>query len=529
MKTFAQSPKATSNAEAVHQSHLTGNGAHRGRSTGNSPSTTVVRTPMPQDFSTVPANASRRSRPTDSASSIHSSDASGQSNRLPAILQTQMERLSGVDMSSVTVHRNSSRPQHVNAHAFTKGSEIFVAPGQERHLRHEAWHVAQQAQGRVRPNRTAHGTAINDDSALEHEADVMAARSHQTVATDRTHSLVNLGPAADGGVVQRTIGDGHDLSAPWVAGDAVLEAVYDDERSLQSGNSGTAVRIVQQLLFYLGFDLPAHGADGLFGAETESAVRDFQGRNFDEAGAALVVDGIIGPLTMGALNTAANRTGTNIGDLIRTAPIANLPAPVGGTPPPMSVDRIDIVNSAAGANGGFPAIVGGADLNVPGPFEDPATGETRNTHQILFHLDNGNSAGLTPRRELQRTAVVGGVTNNNPTDAPLPPGVAGPPVPGGFTGILVGPDGPPPHEILRPNANTIVIADSPGLLGATAADFPISYMSHFFLTVENAAGAPIARILYDVRIRRTNLANVPAVENTIVSVEKKDFVRGKSL
>ncbi len=233
---------------------------------------------------------------------------------------------------------------------------------------------------------------------------------------------------------------------------------------------------------------------------------------------------------MGTLNREANRTGTNIGDLIRTAPIPALQGPPTATPTPLSVDRIDVVNSAAGAIGGYPPIVGGASLNTPGPFSDPATGETKNSHQIHFHLDNGNSASLTPRRELQRTAIVRGTSHENPPTQVLPPGVAGPPIPGGFTGIRVGPDGPPAHEIQRPTADTIVVADAPGINRApTAADYPISYRSHFFLTVEDVRRAPIARINYDVHIRRTGLANIPNADNRIVATEKKDFVRGKNL
>ena len=37
----------------------------------------------------------------------------------------------------------------MQARAYTQGSEIYMAPGQERHLAHEAWHVVQQKQGRV--------------------------------------------------------------------------------------------------------------------------------------------------------------------------------------------------------------------------------------------------------------------------------------------------------------------------------------------------------------------------------------------
>jgi hypothetical protein len=330
-------------------------------------------------------------------------------------------------------------------------------------------------------------------------------------------------------VIQRTIGDGHDLTAPWVAGDLVLEAVYDNERTLRDGSSGTAVMKVQQLLFYLGFDLPVYGADGIFGPETRAAVVAFQQANVDEAGQQLVDDGVVGPLTMGALNREANRTGTHLGNLIRTAPLAALAGPPTAVPRTLTVDRIDIVDSPAGAIGGYPDIVGDADLNVPGPFNDAATGETKNVHQIHFHLDNGNAADLTPRRELQRSAFRAGVEAKNPPDQPLPPGVAGPATPGGFGGVLVGPDGPPPHEIQRPTADTLVVADAPGSLRTPAADYPYIYRSHFTLTAEDSRGAPIARIKYDVRIERRSAADVPNTENSIVATEKKDFVRGKNL
>ncbi|TDP11941.1 uncharacterized protein DUF4157 [Roseateles asaccharophilus] len=80
-------------------------------------------------------------------------------------------------MDNVRVHYNSSKPAQLNAHAYAQGTEIHVAPGQERHLPHEAWHVTQQAQGRVTPTAQLAGVVINDNSALEREADVMGARA----------------------------------------------------------------------------------------------------------------------------------------------------------------------------------------------------------------------------------------------------------------------------------------------------------------------------------------------------------------
>ncbi|MEM7041075.1 MAG: DUF4157 domain-containing protein [Bacteroidota bacterium] len=40
--------------------------------------------------------------------------------------------------------------QNHQAHAYDQGTDIHIGPGQEKHLPHEAWHVVQQKQGRVR-------------------------------------------------------------------------------------------------------------------------------------------------------------------------------------------------------------------------------------------------------------------------------------------------------------------------------------------------------------------------------------------
>ncbi len=98
---------------------------------------------------------------------------------LPDALKSGIEALSGLALDDVRVRFNSARPAQLDALAYTQGSEIHVAPGQERHLPHEAWHVVQQRQGRVRPTRQLAGKQINDDAGLEHEADVMGGRAAQ--------------------------------------------------------------------------------------------------------------------------------------------------------------------------------------------------------------------------------------------------------------------------------------------------------------------------------------------------------------
>lgn len=97
---------------------------------------------------------------------------------MPDQLKAGVESLSGMDMSDVRVHYNSGKPAHVGALAYTQGRDIHVASGQEKHLAHEAWHVVQQAQGRVQPTIQLQGVKVNDNPGLEHEADIMGAKAH---------------------------------------------------------------------------------------------------------------------------------------------------------------------------------------------------------------------------------------------------------------------------------------------------------------------------------------------------------------
>lgn len=97
---------------------------------------------------------------------------------LPDNLKAGIENLSGVGMDDVKVHYNSDKPATLQAHAYAQGTNIHVAPGQEKHLPHEAWHVVQQKQGRVKPTMQMKGKVnVNDDKGLEKEADVMGAKA----------------------------------------------------------------------------------------------------------------------------------------------------------------------------------------------------------------------------------------------------------------------------------------------------------------------------------------------------------------
>jgi len=107
----------------------------------------------------------------------------GQSNQtgMPNQLKAGIESLSGIDMSAVRVHHNSAQPAQLNALAYTQGNQIHLGPGQEQHLPHEAWHVVQQMQGRVKPTLQAKGIDVNNEPGLEQEADEMGAKALQFV------------------------------------------------------------------------------------------------------------------------------------------------------------------------------------------------------------------------------------------------------------------------------------------------------------------------------------------------------------
>lgn len=110
---------------------------------------------------------------------------------LPDDLKAGVESLSGYSMDDVRVHYNSSKPAQLQALAYTQGTEIHVGPGQEKHLAHEAWHVVQQMQRRVKPTIQIKGIQINDDDGLEREADEIGGKAVQKRREMNTSELIH--------------------------------------------------------------------------------------------------------------------------------------------------------------------------------------------------------------------------------------------------------------------------------------------------------------------------------------------------
>lgn len=136
---------------------------------------------------------------------------------LPDNLKSGIENLSGYSMDDVKVHYNSSKPAQLQAHAYAQGSDIHLASGQEKHLPHEAWHVVQQKQGRVKPTKQLKSKVnINDDTGLEKEADVMGEKALQMKVES---SQVNLSNNGSRGAISQMKSGRNPGHKPYISGE----------------------------------------------------------------------------------------------------------------------------------------------------------------------------------------------------------------------------------------------------------------------------------------------------------------------
>ena len=172
---------------------------------------------------------------------------------MPDNLKSGIESLSGFSMDDVRVHYNSSKPATVQALAYTQGTDIHVAPGQEKHLPHEAWHVAQQMAGRVSPTTNINGMPVNDNAGLEHEADVMGEKAIQCKA--KLNNLYIQKSITNGNSVQRTMPNMEDVIGTEYKGDTgpatpslkhplIAEKKYERKNSFTVFSKNDAIKAI---------------------------------------------------------------------------------------------------------------------------------------------------------------------------------------------------------------------------------------------------------------------------------------------
>jgi hypothetical protein len=175
---------------------------------------------------------------------------------LPDNLKSGIESLSGYSMDDVKVHFNSDRPVQLNAHAYAQGTDIHVAPGQEQHLPHEAWHVVQQKQGRVQPTmQMKAGVPVNNDAGLENEADVMGAKAAslptQTIQKRTDYSIVGDHPFSSHQLNQNQLAQ---LKTVTVGSGNKKTTVDWDTGNLNGSSDTVGMRMQAQNLIYENVD-----------------------------------------------------------------------------------------------------------------------------------------------------------------------------------------------------------------------------------------------------------------------------------
>lgn len=126
----------------------------------------------------------------------HEKDKTG----IPRRMKAGFENSSGFSFDDVRVHYNSEKPAQLHAHAYTQGNEVYVAPGQEKHLPHELGHVVQQKSDMVKPSGEIGGLPLNDDETMENGADMIAENAENA---EELGGMPVQAKFKGGGVVQR--------------------------------------------------------------------------------------------------------------------------------------------------------------------------------------------------------------------------------------------------------------------------------------------------------------------------------------
>ena len=163
----------------------------------------------PSVESKVPIQADSRSKPTQTDGPKLSQHVTGSNEprfgeNLSNTLRRNLENASGMSLSHVKVFRNSPEPARIGARAYTQQDQIRLGPGQDGSLPHEAWHVVQQAQGRVSSGLETGPTVVRDPD-MESEADSVGNLANPPILRLPEPDAAALGcrfPVADSQVIQ---------------------------------------------------------------------------------------------------------------------------------------------------------------------------------------------------------------------------------------------------------------------------------------------------------------------------------------
>jgi len=202
-------------------------------------------------------------------------------------------------------------------------------------------------------------------------------------------------------------------TAPATASSTEASSTSEPE-TVTVGATGKWVEILQQELVRHGYVV---AVDGVFGSDTDAAVRRFQ---TDQG---LMVDGIVGPATWAALTDSAV-TVPDVDPKSTLPPATDAPPPIVGVPAiavlrPDGLGPVDFGTPAEQTVAALAELLGPPDaVDVVGPGDDCVEGSTwescfrandvRNEGQILRWTTNGLAAALADAEFTTWRAVVPG-------------------------------------------------------------------------------------------------------------------------
>ena len=262
---------------------------------------------------------------------------------LPASARSFFEPRFGRNFSDVRVHagpKAEAAAAGIGARAFTIGSSIVFGEGEYNDtseagrtlLAHELTHVVQQSKGaksvqrqvRIDPfvasQTAAHG--LNPDLTAAFFG-ALRPPPGLRLNTGVTRFSVNATPYTNPDSIAQNLNlpdlserDLRTIPQPNLR-DPVLDRVWADQRLVRHGRSGKDAQLVQEALLAWGRGLevpvnplPGFGADGKFFDESKTGVELFQ-RSWGGINAPLDVDGLVGPLTIAALEEAMQQLNTS--------------------------------------------------------------------------------------------------------------------------------------------------------------------------------------------------------------------------
>lgn len=167
---------------------------------------------------------------------------------IPDGMRAQFESLSGFSFDDVRVHYQSGKPARFGALAYTQGNQVYIGTGQERHLGHELGHIVQQKRGRVRADFMIGGQPVNDDAALELQADSYARQAQSLPPGNTAFCAADTHEPKDG-VIQCVLGlwAGIPYGQEITRWNAVITAKNDLNERYGLPNNDAVDRLIQDL------------------------------------------------------------------------------------------------------------------------------------------------------------------------------------------------------------------------------------------------------------------------------------------